>query len=132
MNIVYFCNFVATSGGLDRIVISKANYLSKKHNVYIVTTQQKEKKYFYDLDKRVKHIDFSEYGYNNSILFWKKIFKKIMGRIHPDVIITPTGKESFLLPFLDKHTPKIKEMHFSRHYTKSLRSIILVFLRWII
>jgi glycosyltransferase involved in cell wall biosynthesis len=116
MTILYFCNAINKAGGLDRIVIEKANYLSKKHNVYILTTKQPEKEYFYPLDSNVKHIDYSEFEGSNSIWFSKKKFKKIINKINPDIIIAPTGKESMVLPFFDKHIPKIKEMHFSREH----------------
>jgi len=116
MKIVYFCNFIGTSGGLDRIVIAKANYLSQKHDVFIVTTNQQEKKYFYPLDAKVKHIDFSEYGRVRPLWFEKQKFHKIMNDINPDIIISPTGKESLVLPFFDHSIPKIKEMHFSRYH----------------
>ncbi len=132
MNIVYFCNFIGTSGGLDRIVIAKANYLSEKHQVYIVTTNQKDKEYFYPLDLGVRHIDYSDYNGSNNIWFSKNKFRKIMEEIKPDIIIAPTGKESLVLPFFDRKTPKIKEMHFTRNYRKIHHAAANIFLKTII
>lgn len=116
MHIVYFCNAINTSGGLDRIVIAKANYLSETHTVFIVTSNQKDKNYFYDLNTNVIHIDFSEYGKTRTIWFERDKFKKIMRTIKPNIIVAVTGKESLCLPFFDSKTPKIKEMHFSKYH----------------
>jgi len=118
MKIVYFCNSLEAGGGIERVVISKANFLSKTDDVYIVTTRQKTKSYFFPLDRRVKHIDFSEFSNGHLVLLQKKIYTKIIDTINPDLIIAVTTLESLVLPFFDKKRAKIKEMHFSKHYRK--------------
>jgi len=116
VRIVYFCNNIGYAGGLDRIVIEKANYLSTKHTLYFITTGQENKEYFYDLSINIKHIDYSDYKGFNNIFFSKKKFQRIIANINPDIIIAVTGKESLVLPFFEKSIPKIKEMHFSREH----------------
>jgi len=117
MKILYFCNAIDKAGGLDRIIIEKANYLSKDNEVFIVTTNQKNKKYFYSLSNNIKHIDFSDYRCSN-LLFSKKCFNKIIDEIKPDIIIVATAKESIFLPFFNHNIPKIKEIHFSKNHRR--------------
>lgn len=118
MKIVYFCNSIQNGGGIERIVIAKANHLCENNEVYVVTTRHKAKEYFFPLNEKVKHIDFSEYGRDKKLLFGIGKLRSILGEIKPDIIIAITGKESFILPFIDRKTPKIKELHFSRNYRK--------------
>ncbi len=118
MKIAYFCNAIDKAGGLDRIVIEKANYLSMQNEVYIITTNQKEKNYYYTLSSSIKHIDFYDYGCNSFLLFAKRCFNKILDDIKPDIIVVATAKESLFLPFFNSKIPKVKEVHFSRNHRK--------------
>ena len=108
-------NFIDKAGGIERIVSQKANYLSNYHDIYIVTTSQKEKQYFYPINTNIKHIDFSEYSEDN-LWLQKNVFKKIIKKISPDIVIAVTTKESLLLPLWGGDFITIKEMHFARGY----------------
>lgn len=116
MRILYFCDLISIPGGLPRVIIEKANYLSKDNDVFILTTKQSDKVNFYTLSSNVIHLCYQEYSGTNNILFSKKKFNYIISIVKPDVIIAATGKESMLLPFFDRKKPKIKEMHFSHNY----------------
>ncbi len=116
MKILYFCNSLQNGGGIERIVSQKANFLAKEHQVFILTTNQPKKSYFFPLEPSVKHIDFSDIGKKKPLFLQKGTFKKAIKSIEPDIIIAVTGKESLLLPLWDRETPKIKEMHFSKAF----------------
>lgn len=118
MKIMYFCNFIATPGGLARIVIEKANYLSKKHEVTILTFDHPNKKTYYELSSKIIHIDYSDYSGTNNIWLSKQKFNRILADVKPDIIIALTGKDSLVLPFFNSSIPKLKEMHFTHGYRK--------------
>ncbi len=116
MKILYFCNSLQNGGGIERIVSQKANFLAKEHQVFILTTDQPKKSYFFLLDTKVKHIDFSDFGSKKPLFLQRGVFKKAIKSIKPNIIIAVTVKESLLLPLWDRETPKIKEMHFSKAF----------------
>jgi glycosyltransferase involved in cell wall biosynthesis len=118
MKILYFCNSLQNGGGIERVVSQKANFLAKEHHVYILTTKQPQKEYFFPLDSKIEHIDFSDIAKPKNIIFQRAVFKKAIKDIDPDIIIAVTGKESLLLPLWDRKIPKIKEMHFSKAFRK--------------
>ena len=48
------------SGGMERVLTNKANYLVEKgFEVFIITTNKKNKSCFYHLNNKVKHIDLN-------------------------------------------------------------------------
>lgn len=59
MNILYIYHAFTTVGGLERILIDKANYLAQElgHTVYIITFEQGKHPIVYPLSDKVIHID---------------------------------------------------------------------------
>lgn len=50
MKIIYCLHGTYNSGGMERIVINKANYLAKVgHDVSIVTVEQKGREHFFEI-----------------------------------------------------------------------------------
>lgn len=67
MRIFYCIHSLYNSGGMERIIVEKANFLAKKGiEVSILTTEQQDKPIFYQLEDNIKHIDlginYSEYN----------------------------------------------------------------------
>lgn len=130
MKILYCLAGTFNSGGMERIVINKANWLAKRNNeVIIVTTEQQNRKDFYPL-KNVERIDL-EINYSNSLNYTiikkfffrkkkidlhKKLLKEIIKNKKPDIIISTFGNEVSFLPKINKKGINILEIHFSRWY----------------
>lgn len=59
MNILYIYHAFTTVGGLERILIDKANYMAQElgHTVYIITFEQGKHPIVYPLSDKVTHID---------------------------------------------------------------------------
>lgn len=58
MKIIYCLQSTYNSGGMERIVISKANYLNRLgHEIVIVTTNQKGRESFFSIDLGIRCID---------------------------------------------------------------------------
>ena len=59
MKILYVTDALAIWGGMERILVEKANYLAEHYNfdVYIVTTEQGNHVVPYTLSSKVTHVD---------------------------------------------------------------------------
>lgn len=149
MNIIYFLEGTFNSGGIERIVTRKANWLaSRGHNVSIITTDQCGRPDYFPL-KGVKRIDmdlmFSKTSKKN---FVKKYFqrKRLLKKearlidqyvldLKPDIMISTFGYDKNILPKLKDGSEKLIEIHFSRWYRlqrnrRGIGRLIDKFLTW--
>ena len=71
MKIVYCIAGTYNSGGMERVLANKANYLvSHGYEVVIITTDQREKQSFFELDQRINCCDLRiNYEENNGKSF---------------------------------------------------------------
>lgn len=67
MRIVYCIAGTYNSGGMERVLANKANYLaSHGYEVFIITTDQRGKQPFFSLDERIRCYDLGiNYEENN-------------------------------------------------------------------
>lgn len=117
MNLIYICDNVVEKGGIERVIIAKANYFADilKYKVTIVVTSNKEKEAFYKISKNIKIIDLNiRKNFIFSFFKYTKKLKQILNELDPNIILVPTGKEGMLIPFIDKKIYKIREIHFSK------------------
>lgn len=129
MNIVYFLEGTFNSGGIERIVTEKANWLaSKGHSVTLVTTDQNGRPDFFPL-KGVRRIDFdlmyrchsknfiSDYFRRRALIKKEKeLIEDLVKELKPDYMISTFRYENDILPGLKDKSKKIAEIHFSRYY----------------
>ncbi|WP_312696786.1 glycosyltransferase family 4 protein [Sphingobacterium mizutaii] len=114
---------------MERVLANKTNYLAKLgHDISIITTDQKNRKPYFDLHASIKQIDLGiNYTENNSSGLLKKIFdyprkqalhKKLLAEklseIQPDICVSLFDHEVGLLPDINDGSKKIVEIHFSR------------------
>ena|SRR5690606_29839939 len=129
MKIAYCILGTFNSGGMERVLANKTNYLAKLgHDISIITTDQKNRKPYFDLHASIKQIDLGiNYTENNSSGLLKKIFdyprkqalhKKLLAEklseIKPDICVSLFDHEVGLLPDMNDGSKKIVEIHFSR------------------
>lgn len=124
MKIVYITDQFYKHGGIEKILSQKLNYLVKDkcNEVILITINQNQKPFVYQLNKNVKHYDLSiEYHFNASYYHpvnWIKLIthffklRKLFQKINPDVAVSVQFfPDQYFLPFLQvKKT--IKEIHF--------------------
>lgn len=126
MKILYITDEIYLSGGRERALSDKANYILAKtsHKVSIITSEQKGRRPRYPLDPRVELADiYVNYERNKSYFHPSNLIKiprhmirlrRAIDRIKPDIIITLSGQiDYYLLPFMAAGTPLIKEFHSS-------------------
>lgn len=130
MKILYCIRSLYNSGGMERVMINKANwFVAHGYQVIIVTTDQLDRPIFYPLDGRVKCVDLAvNYALNSRRPIWKKLWYFFYNRyLHkrrlrtllqvecPDIIDSWIGNETTFLPRIKGDAALIAECHFC-HY----------------
>jgi len=129
MKLLYCIPAMHNSGGMERVLATKLNYLIniKGIDIIVVTTDQMDKPFFFNISNQVNfihlNINFQEIFNNNIIskyfLFNKKLkeyersLKKIIDDNNIDICISLCGKEIEFLANLDVPCKKIAEIHFT-------------------
>lgn len=130
MKIVYLLNNTWYPGGQTRVLANKVNYLAERgHEVYILTADQIGKPHYYEIDPRVKTLDFAigYMGADQLNLLQKArrlsrffvrhylLLKRTLTEIRPDVVVSMYGKEVYFLPFIKDGSAKVLEAHGARY-----------------
>ncbi|WP_437920462.1 glycosyltransferase family 4 protein [Sphingobacterium sp. LRF_L2] len=129
MKIVYCISATHNSGGMERVLTNKANYLVKAgHEVHVITTDQQGKPSFFELDPRVQcndiginYVESQQLGLFQKLLQYAVKQKKHQERISallcymkPDVTISMFDHDVPFLWKIQDGSAKILEVHFSR------------------
>lgn len=148
MKIIYCLQSTYNSGGMERIVIAKANHLTRLgHKVTIITTNQKDRSSFFPIDTPIQCIDLGiNYDDIENMSFVNKLIKRqvkilehrkkltqLFSEIMPDITVSTFGNEIAFLHQLKLGGKKVAEIHFSRFYRLQLnqRGIWRLANRWL-
>ena len=130
MKIVYCIAGTYNSGGMERVLANKANYLAVHgYEVVIITTDQRGKQPFFDLDRRIRCHDLGiNYEENNGKSFlnklvhypfkqWKhrKRLSECLKQTNADIAVSMFCNDASLLWKMNDGSRKILEIHFSRY-----------------
>lgn len=125
MKLLYFVNSLTNSGGIERILVDKVNYLAGLPNVpydiHVAYYGRKSDKLFYRLHPSVTlhpiNIMDSTSSFSKKIMVISVLYryiKQIVREVSPDVIINENMRlTSYILPFTFKNIPRIYVIHFS-------------------
>ena len=132
MKIVYCIHGTFNSGGMERVISNKVNYLVNLPNyeVYIVTTGQRGRPHFYEISPKVKCIDldvnYSETTDGNPIARMiesgikyfrhKARLKKLLFKLKVDIVISMFTNDVSFLHKIKDGSKKVLEIHFSREF----------------
>ena len=129
MKILYNIAGTYRSGGMERVLANKANWLARNgYEVIIVTTDQKEKQPFFPLDARIVCYDLNiGYEENNGKSIINKLvhypikqykhrrrLEVLLHKIKPDITISMMCNDVSFLPHIKDGSKKILEIHFSK------------------
>lgn len=129
MKIIYTIAATHNSGGMERVLANKANYLATLgYQITIVTTDQEGKPPFFPFKDTIKHYDLEiNYARNNGMGLLKKLqdypqkkhqhrrkLAQILHREKPDIVISMFDGDAEILPTIKDGSKKILEIHFSR------------------
>lgn len=131
MNIVYCIEGTFNSGGMEKVITTKANYLSNiGYSITIITTEQKGREPFFPINKEITTIDLgiNYLDYSNKNIFQKCIsylkkrnqhkrkLTKVLQSINADIVISTFGHEATFLYKIKDGSKKIAEFHFTKKF----------------
>jgi glycosyltransferase involved in cell wall biosynthesis len=134
MKIVYIYSQLTISGGADRVLTDKANYLAEHdYDITIITESQMGRPVVFPLSPKVKLIDMGidfdkQYGHNilyrgflylRFIRIYKEKLKKILFKIKPDIVITLMGRSLDFITSIQDGSIKIGETHTTKKHLRS-------------
>lgn len=135
MKIIYAVECVNMTGGYDRIIIEKANYLAEHgYEVIIVVSYHGDVKPYYDISKKVRLIDlninfFTQYNhklliraviYFNLMRRYRKALTELLYSERGDIVITTLGREIDFITDINDGSAKIGESHIAKEYVRNL------------
>lgn len=126
MRIAYCVSKITNSGGRERVLANKANYLVRNgYEVYFILTETMREKPFFDFDPRIKfynlECEFKARGIKKQIAHrkYKQIYleklAKALDEIQPDISISVFDKFSRYLYKVNDGSKKIIERHFGKY-----------------
>lgn len=116
MKLLYLIDTIYNSSGMERVLITKVNYLTRVYGyeITIVTTHEKGRPPFFPIDPRVQLLDLNVNTHLPfTIPLYVKRLKKVVEQIQPDIIISLCSKEIHHLQELPGDSVKMAEYHFS-------------------
>jgi len=134
MKIVYLLpGGLFNPGGMERVVITKANYLAEKkdYDVSIVTTEQMGRPVFYPVSGKVHlhhlnigiYVNFGKEKYVEKVSSrflkireYRKALSKLLKEISPDITISTLGIDIDFLDKLNDGSVHLGELHFPGNY----------------
>ncbi len=134
MTILYLFSQLTISGGADKVLTDKANYLAEHgYDVTIVTESQLGRPVIFPLSPKVKLLDIGldfEKQYGHNILYraliylyyirkYKKRLSHILHTIKPDISITLMGRSLDFITSINDGSIKIGEAHTTKAHLRS-------------
>lgn len=134
MTILYLFSQLTISGGADKVLTDKANYLAEHgYDVTIVTESQLGRPVIFPLSPKVELLDIGldfekQYGHNifyRALIYfyyirkYKKRLSHILHTIKPDISITLMGRSLDFITSINDDSIKIGEAHTTKAHLRS-------------
>ena len=114
MRLAYCIHALNLSGGIERVLTTKANYLADVlgYEVHIITARQKGRKEFFKLSEKIVRHDLDA---NDRIFVFKyrKRLDSLLEKIRPDITVTVCDNGLYALAGCENAGIKVGEFHFS-------------------
>lgn len=136
MKIVYVIHGTFNSAGMERTLAIKANYLADKlrHEVLIITTDQRNRPSYYKLSDKIRCIDisinFDSYYKQNMLkrifsflvkqFICKRRLSNLLYELKADVVVSLMSRILSFLPLIKDGSSKVFEYHFSRNVREQM------------
>ena len=129
MKIIYCIACTCHSGGMERVLTNKANYLARHgYEIVVVTTDQRGKQPFFPLEPSIRSIDLGiNYDENNDKSFLNKLLhypvkqalhrkrlKAVLMKERPNVTVSMFNNDAGFIPGIKDGSAKLLEIHFSK------------------
>lgn len=130
MKIIYLINAMHKSGGVERVIAGKVNYwVEQGHEAVIITTDQEDAPYFFEVDPRVRTYDLGlNYHLLNRLPAHKRLWRtyqmqaehkrrlsEVLMAERADVVVSVWRQEADFLPSIPDGSKKVLELHTSKY-----------------
>lgn len=116
MKITYLCRAHTNSGGMEKTISCKANYLvSKGYEVVLITGSSESVKPFFHFDDRITVIHLK---CKKGKTYFEEL-NNILCKLETDILISTSLKELSFPNRVKDNSKKILEIHFSKYRRKS-------------
>lgn len=130
MRIAYCIQGLFRTGGIERVVSTKANYwVQHGHEVCIITTDQRGYQPAFDLDSRIRLVDLDlNYEADNQLGRFKRLkalyakrsehkhrLEKVLREFKPDITVSTFFQDAPILPSIKDGSKKVLELHSSMY-----------------
>lgn len=134
MKIAYLYTELTISGGTDRVLTDKANYLAEHgYDITIITESQMGRPIVFPLSPKVKMVDMGidfnkQYEYNfllRSVIYLKCIqqykvrLQELLKELKPDIVVTLMGRSLDFITSINDGSIKIGEAHTTKAHLRS-------------
>lgn len=129
MTILYNISATSNSGGMERVLANKSDWLANNgYEVIVVTTDQRGRPSFFRMNESIRFYDLGiNYEENNGRSFlnkiscfpfkqfqhWRKL-KALINEVKPDVVVSMFGNDALLISGMHINARKVIELHFSK------------------
>lgn len=116
MKIAYLIHSLYNAGGTEKVLSLKANYLAKVcgEEITVITSAQSGRPVFFPLDERIKIHDLGiDIEGRRALPSYRKALSAWLEKHPQDIVISLTGNEILILPFMKDGSKKIGELHFA-------------------
>lgn len=127
MKIVYCIDSLKNSGGTERVLTTKVNYLAEQHagyGVYVVTLKENNAPFF-KLSDNVHRVQLDIDKGN--LQKYHDALSSLLDEIRPDVTVCVAGMAETILPLIKDGSSKILEFHYTKNFlvnfVKGIRNI---------
>ncbi len=135
MRLVYSITNIENSGGIERVLSTKANYFADilGYEVHIIVLESFKKPFFSFSDKiqihsldidQLNHKPWMIFGSRSRKEYQQKLFQKL-DEIRPDVTISVFGPDAEFLYKAKDGSKKVLEFHFTKNYLKHLGNALV-------
>ncbi len=126
MNLLYCIDSLAPSGGTERVLTTKVNWLAASGEARVcVATLREDAEPFFALDPRVERVMLDAAPGDRGA--YRRELEALIGRFNPDVTVAVAGMSVDLLPSLADGSAKVLEFHYTKNFlvnfVKGLSSI---------
>ncbi len=114
MRLAYCIHALNLSGGIERVLTTKANYMADVlgYEVHIITARQKGRKEFFTLSERIVRHDLDTND-RMFLLKYRKRLDSLLRIIRPDITVTVCDNGLYAVTRCTDGSVKLGEFHFS-------------------
>lgn len=115
MKIVYCIDTLYRSGGTERVITTKLNWLAQQSNVKVwVVTLKENRDPFFTLHKDVERIMLD--AKPGDLDHYRKLLERLFIALKPNVAVAVAGMSVHVLPQLTDGSKKVMEFHYTKNY----------------